>query len=41
MPADRPAAHLRDLAGTCADEAIPVVDPITEESIRVLAGHLG
>jgi probable F420-dependent oxidoreductase len=31
-------AHLRDLAAAGADEAILVVDPITEESVRAL-GH--
>ena len=35
------AAHLRDLAAAGADEAILVVSPITEGSIRELAGALG
>jgi len=34
--ADRLAAHLRALAEAGADEAILVVDPITESSIRSL-----
>ena len=34
------AAHLRDLAAAGADEAILVVSPITEGSIRELAGAL-
>ena len=34
---ERIAAHLRELAEAGADEAILVVDPITERSIRVLA----
>jgi probable F420-dependent oxidoreductase len=34
------AAHLRDLAAAGADEAILVVSPITEGSIRELAGTL-
>jgi alkanesulfonate monooxygenase SsuD/methylene tetrahydromethanopterin reductase-like flavin-dependent oxidoreductase (luciferase family) len=34
------AAHLRDLAGAGADEAILVLDPITEESIRTVATAL-
>jgi probable F420-dependent oxidoreductase len=36
VPADRLAAHLEALAGAGADEAILVVRPITEESIRTL-----
>jgi len=38
---DRLAGHLRDLAGAGVNEAILVVDPITEASVRELAGHLG
>jgi alkanesulfonate monooxygenase SsuD/methylene tetrahydromethanopterin reductase-like flavin-dependent oxidoreductase (luciferase family) len=34
------AAHLRDLAGAGADEAILVLDPINEESIRAVATAL-
>jgi alkanesulfonate monooxygenase SsuD/methylene tetrahydromethanopterin reductase-like flavin-dependent oxidoreductase (luciferase family) len=34
------AAHLRDLAEAGADEAILVLDPITEESIRAVASAL-
>jgi electron transfer flavoprotein alpha/beta subunit len=34
------AAHLRDLAAAGADEAILVVSPITEGSIRDLAAAL-
>jgi alkanesulfonate monooxygenase SsuD/methylene tetrahydromethanopterin reductase-like flavin-dependent oxidoreductase (luciferase family) len=34
------AAHLRDLADAGADEAILVLDPITEESIRAVASAL-
>lgn len=41
IPPDQLAAHLRDLAGGGADEAILVVDPITGASVRDLAGHLG
>jgi alkanesulfonate monooxygenase SsuD/methylene tetrahydromethanopterin reductase-like flavin-dependent oxidoreductase (luciferase family) len=37
VPAERLAAHLRDLADAGADEAILVVDPITERSTRELA----
>ncbi len=37
---DRIVAHLRALAEAGADEAILVVDPITEESIRRLGGVL-
>lgn len=36
VPVDRLAAHLRALAQAGADEAILVVDPITESSIRSL-----
>ena len=38
-PVEAPAlgAHLRELAAAGADEAILVVDPITEESVRTLA----
>jgi probable F420-dependent oxidoreductase len=39
-PVDRIAEHLRALAEAGADEAILVVDPITEASIRSLAGAL-
>jgi probable F420-dependent oxidoreductase len=38
---DALAAHLRALADAGADEAILVVDPITESSVRALAGALG
>jgi hypothetical protein len=34
------AEHLRSLAEAGADEAILVVDPITERSVRVLAEAL-
>jgi hypothetical protein len=34
------AAHLRDLAEAGADEAILVLDPITEKSIRTVATAL-
>ena len=34
------AAHLRDLADAGADEAILVLDPLTEESIRAVAPAL-
>jgi hypothetical protein len=34
------AAHLRDLAGAGADEAILVFDPINEASIRAVASAL-
>jgi alkanesulfonate monooxygenase SsuD/methylene tetrahydromethanopterin reductase-like flavin-dependent oxidoreductase (luciferase family) len=34
------AAHLRDLADAGADEAILVLDPITEESIRTVASAI-
>jgi alkanesulfonate monooxygenase SsuD/methylene tetrahydromethanopterin reductase-like flavin-dependent oxidoreductase (luciferase family) len=37
VPAERLAAHLRALADAGADEAIRVLDPINEESIRVAA----
>jgi probable F420-dependent oxidoreductase len=40
VPADRLARHLRDLAEAGADEAILVVRPITEESIRTLGEAL-
>ena len=36
VPADRLAAHLRALGDAGADEAILVVDPITEAAIRAL-----
>jgi alkanesulfonate monooxygenase SsuD/methylene tetrahydromethanopterin reductase-like flavin-dependent oxidoreductase (luciferase family) len=42
-PAVEPAAldaHLRALAAAGADEAILVVDPITEQSVRALAADL-
>jgi alkanesulfonate monooxygenase SsuD/methylene tetrahydromethanopterin reductase-like flavin-dependent oxidoreductase (luciferase family) len=38
--ADTVAAHLRGLADAGADEAILVLDPITEESIRAVAPAL-
>lgn len=44
VPPVEPAAltaHLRDLAAAGADEAILVVDPITESSVRALAAALG
>lgn len=41
VPAARLATHLEALAQAGADEAILVVDPITEPSIRELAGRLG
>ena len=37
VPADRLAGHLRALADAGADEAILVLDPITESSIRTIA----
>jgi alkanesulfonate monooxygenase SsuD/methylene tetrahydromethanopterin reductase-like flavin-dependent oxidoreductase (luciferase family) len=37
VKADRLAEHLRALEGAGADEAILVLDPITEESIRAVA----
>ena len=39
-PAERIAAGLHDLAEAGADEAILVVDPITERSVRRLADVL-
>jgi alkanesulfonate monooxygenase SsuD/methylene tetrahydromethanopterin reductase-like flavin-dependent oxidoreductase (luciferase family) len=39
-PAERIAAHLEDLADAGAGEAILVVQPITERSIRELGGVL-
>jgi probable F420-dependent oxidoreductase len=38
---ERIVAHLRELAAAGADEAILVVDPITEGSVEALAGVLG
>jgi alkanesulfonate monooxygenase SsuD/methylene tetrahydromethanopterin reductase-like flavin-dependent oxidoreductase (luciferase family) len=38
---DHLAAHLRDLAEAGADEAILVLDPITEQSIKTVAARLG
>jgi alkanesulfonate monooxygenase SsuD/methylene tetrahydromethanopterin reductase-like flavin-dependent oxidoreductase (luciferase family) len=38
---ERVAQHLRDLAAAGADEAILVLDPITEDSVRRLGGALG
>ena len=40
IPARRLAAHLQALAAAGADEAILVLDPITEESIRAVASVL-
>jgi alkanesulfonate monooxygenase SsuD/methylene tetrahydromethanopterin reductase-like flavin-dependent oxidoreductase (luciferase family) len=40
VPADTLAEHLRALAEAGADEAILVVDPITEDSVRALAAVL-
>lgn len=40
VASDALAAHLRDLEEAGADEAILVLDPITEESIRAVAGAL-
>jgi alkanesulfonate monooxygenase SsuD/methylene tetrahydromethanopterin reductase-like flavin-dependent oxidoreductase (luciferase family) len=40
-PPERIAAHLRELAEAGADEAILVVDPITERSVRALAEVVG
>jgi alkanesulfonate monooxygenase SsuD/methylene tetrahydromethanopterin reductase-like flavin-dependent oxidoreductase (luciferase family) len=40
VPVDDLAAHLRDLAEAGADEAILVLDPITEKSIRTVASAL-
>ena len=40
IPADGIAAHLKGLADAGADEAILVCDPITEASVRILAGQL-
>jgi hypothetical protein len=37
VPADRLAAHLTELAAAGLDEAILVVDPVTERSVRELA----
>jgi alkanesulfonate monooxygenase SsuD/methylene tetrahydromethanopterin reductase-like flavin-dependent oxidoreductase (luciferase family) len=37
VPADRLADHLRGLADAGADEAILVLDPITEDAIRAVA----
>ena len=39
--ADTLAAHLQDLVDAGADEAILVVDPITERTVRTLASALG
>ena len=38
---ERIAAHLRELAEPGADEAILVVSPITERSVRALGEALG
>jgi alkanesulfonate monooxygenase SsuD/methylene tetrahydromethanopterin reductase-like flavin-dependent oxidoreductase (luciferase family) len=40
VPADRLAGHLRALADAGADEAILVLDPITEASVRAVAASL-
>lgn len=40
VPAERLAAHLGALADAGADEAILVLDPITEETIRLVAAAL-
>jgi alkanesulfonate monooxygenase SsuD/methylene tetrahydromethanopterin reductase-like flavin-dependent oxidoreductase (luciferase family) len=40
VPAERLAAHLCALADAGADEAILVLDPITDESVRVAASSL-
>lgn len=40
VPAERIAHHLKALADAGADEAILVLDPITEASVRTLAGQL-
>jgi probable F420-dependent oxidoreductase len=40
LPGDRLAEHLRELAEAGADEAILVVDPIDERSIRTLGASL-
>jgi alkanesulfonate monooxygenase SsuD/methylene tetrahydromethanopterin reductase-like flavin-dependent oxidoreductase (luciferase family) len=40
IPVGRLAAHLEALAAAGADEAILVLDPITEESIRAVASVL-
>jgi alkanesulfonate monooxygenase SsuD/methylene tetrahydromethanopterin reductase-like flavin-dependent oxidoreductase (luciferase family) len=40
IPADRLAAHLEALAAAGADEAILVLDPITEKSIRAVGSVL-
>jgi hypothetical protein len=37
VPVERLAGHLRELADAGADEAILVLDPITERSIRSVA----
>jgi hypothetical protein len=41
VPAVRLAAHLRELADAGLDEAILVIDPVTERSVRELAQRLG
>ena len=40
IPVARLAAHLKELAGAGADEAILVLDPITERSIRTAAAQI-
>jgi hypothetical protein len=37
VASERLASHLHDLAQAGADEAILVIDPVTERSIRTLA----
>jgi alkanesulfonate monooxygenase SsuD/methylene tetrahydromethanopterin reductase-like flavin-dependent oxidoreductase (luciferase family) len=41
VPAEHIGAHLKALAAAGLDEAILVVDPITEHSVRGLAQQLG
>ena len=40
VPAERLGSHLKELADAGADEAILVIDPVTERSVRELAGHI-
>lgn len=40
VPSERIATHLKELAAAGADEAILVVDPVTERSVRVLADRI-
>jgi alkanesulfonate monooxygenase SsuD/methylene tetrahydromethanopterin reductase-like flavin-dependent oxidoreductase (luciferase family) len=40
VPVERLASHLKELADARADEAILVIDPVTERSVRELAGRI-